>query len=82
MAKGQGKETGGPWDCFDGCDFYGWEAEKVVVVTDGTNVMELITRAKIHLAVILVDDGVCYTKTKKHIQDASDQGLVEMMESK
>ena len=55
----------------------------MVVVTEGAtaNVMELITRAKILLAVILVDDGVCYTKTKKHIQDASDQGLVEMMES-
>ena len=58
LAKGQGKEAGGPWDCFDGCDFYGWETEKVVVVTEGVNVRELITRAKILLAVILVDDGV------------------------
>ena len=26
LAKGQGKEAGGPRDCFVGCDYYDWEA--------------------------------------------------------
>ena len=55
MVKDQGKETGGPWDCHYGRNFYGWEAERVVAVTCGSNIMERISRARSHLAVILVD---------------------------
>ena len=33
MVKKQGKMAGGPWDCYSARDFYGWEAERVVVVT-------------------------------------------------
>ena len=41
------KEMAGTWECYDGFDFYGWEAEKVIVVTNGKWIMELITRARI-----------------------------------
>ena len=41
------KEKAGTWECYDGFDFYGWEAEKVIVVTNGKWIMELITRARI-----------------------------------
>merc|ERR1712079_318374 len=54
MVKDQGKEAGGPWDCYDAEGFYGWEAERVVAVTRGDDIMEMITRARTHLAVILV----------------------------
>ena len=40
------KEKAGTWECYDGFDFYGWEAEKVIVVTNGKWIMELITRAR------------------------------------
>ena len=41
------KEMAGTWECYDGFDFYGWEAENVIVVTNGKWIMELITRARI-----------------------------------
>ena len=41
------KDLAGAWECYDGFDFYGWEAEKVVVVTNGHWIMELITRARL-----------------------------------
>ena len=52
IVKEQGKEEGGPWDCYHAVEFYGWEAERVVVVTDGDNIMEMITRAKTYLRLI------------------------------
>ena len=80
MVKEQGKEAGGPWDCFYARDFYGWEAERVVAVTGGLSIMELITRAKIHLSVIFVDSGPYYAETKKYFQQVADLGLVEMLQ--
>ena len=77
------KEAGGPWDCYHAYHFYGWEAERVVAVTSGHNIMELITRAKTHLIVILVEaEGISdwYEKTKKHFHEAADLGLVEMVQ--
>ena len=38
------KTTGGPWDCCHADRFFGWEAERVVAVTSGERIMELITR--------------------------------------
>ena len=40
MVKNQGKEEGGPWDCYSADNFYGWEAERVVAVTSGLNTMQ------------------------------------------
>ena len=48
-------------------------------VTDGLQIMELITRAKTHLSVIIVD-GFGYAKTMKYFQQAADLGLVDMVE--
>merc|ERR1712012_1268994 len=45
--EGKVKDLAGAWECYDGFDFYGWEAEKVVVVTNGKWIMELITRARL-----------------------------------
>ena len=56
-------------------DFFGWEDSRVVVVTGGGQIMELITRAKTHLAVILVGGY----ETKEHFLQAADRGLVEMV---
>ena len=67
--------------------FYGWEAERVVAVTMGRSIMEPITRAKTHLAVILfenppsvpaiVKEESLYIKTKTILQKAVHQGLVD-----
>ena len=77
MAKEQGKEAGGPWNCYFAGSFYGWEADRVVAVTSGGNLMEMITRAKTVLAVIIVDDRYHYATTQEYFQQAVDQGLVE-----
>ena len=76
MAKEQGKEARGPWESYQVRDFYGWEAERVVTVTGGENIMELITRAKTHLAVIFTGSNDFYEKHKKYFQLAVDMGLV------
>ena len=44
------------------------------------HILELITRARIHLCVILVRDDDDYASTKKYFQQAADLGLVEMMQ--
>ena len=74
MVKNQGKEEGGLWDCYYASDFYGWEAERVVAVTTGLNLMEQVTRARTHLAVILSGDD---PETKSHFQQAAREGLVD-----
>ena len=73
------KEQG---NCFFAGNFYGWEAERVVAVTNGLNTMEQISRARTHLSVILAGEDVedVYEETKKYFEDAADQGLVEMVQ--
>ena len=75
MVKEQGKEAGGPWDCYSAGKFVGWEAQRVVVVARGYDIMEQITRATTLLSVILVggDDHMGDTFHK-----AAEQGLVEI----
>ena len=71
--------------------FYGWEADRVVAVTMGRSIMEPITRARTHLAVILFEDpsntvstvvkeDSLYIKTKTILQKAVHQGLVDHIE--
>ena len=80
MVKKQGRKAGGPWECYDVGKFYGWEAERVVVVMDGANIMELITRARTCLSIILVkSDYGDYPNIKKYFQEAADRGLVEVV---
>ena len=50
----------------------------MVAVTNGAHIMELITRAKIQLAVLLVG-GLYYYETKLQFHQAADLGLVEMV---
>ena len=53
------------------------EADRVVAVIDGSSLMEMITRAKTLLAVIIVGDGPLYDDTKEYFQKATEQGLIE-----
>ena len=76
------KAAGAHWDCYHAWNFYGWEAEQVVIVTGGgNNLMESITRAKTKLYIVLVDSGSInfYSKTKGYFQKAVEEGLVEIM---
>ena len=80
MAEEHCEEKGGAWNSHQATNFYGWEADKVVALTDGASIMELITRAKTHLCVFLVaadDDNNHYVKTKAHFQQAVAQGLLK-----
>ena len=50
----------------------------MVAVTDGGHIMELITRARTHLSVILVEeDNNDYANTKEYFQQAAGLGLVQ-----
>ena len=79
MVKEQGKPEGGPWDCHYAGDYFGWEADRLVAVTNGHLGMELITRARTHLSLILVE-WFSYEKIKKYFQKAADLGLVEIVQ--
>ena len=85
ICKSNGKEKGGPWACYDAYDFYGWESNNVVAITTGgLNTLEMATRAKTKLIMILAepekeDRKVKYAKYQKHFQAAADKGLVELL---
>ena len=68
-------------NCFFVGNFYGWEAERVVAVTNRINTMEQITRARTHLSVILAGEDVedVYEESKKYFELAAEQGLIEMV---
>ena len=93
ICKSHGKEMGGPWECYDAANFYGWEAEKVVAVTTGWNILEKATRAKTELILIIAEldkeeakkcpgrrrrQSVYYKNIQEKIEEASDVGLVDM----
>ena len=74
MVKELGQEAGGPWECYKSSRYYGWEAERVVVVTHGGgSIMEMITRAKTHLTAIIVEGY--YAGTRGFFLRAAEQGL-------
>ena len=80
-----GKKEGGPWNCHMADTFFGWEAERVVVVKGGADLLELITRAKTHLVVVLVEVPrhslwVGYERTKKYFLQAASLGLCELVQ--
>ena len=83
ICESQGKEKGGPWECYDPFNFYGWEAERVVVVTTGLNFLEIITRAKTELILILAEPveeeyKKSYQRFQVMIKAAADEGLVDL----
>ena len=85
IRRSNGKNKGGGWECFDAENFFGWESDHVVVVTIGVFfVLEMATRAKIQLIVILVEDDrdkEYYAKYQKYFQAAADKGLLELLAS-
>ena len=84
ICESHGREKGGPWECYDAANFYGWEAEKVVAVTTGWNILEKATRAKTELILITELTGrrrrqsVYYKNIQEKIEAASDVGLVDV----
>merc|ERR1712037_316546 len=83
ICKSNGKEKGGPWECYDAFNFYGWESEAVVAVTTGASTLEMATRAKTKLILILAeakdkDWKKFYADYQKHFQVAADKGLVDL----
>ena len=77
------KEKGGPWECCKFLDCTGWEADRVVVVIcGGTSVLEMITRAKTHLNLILAkpkkENCIKYYEAwQNQLTEAADEELVE-----
>ena len=86
ICESQGKEKGGAWECYDADHFFGWEAEKVVGVTSEHNILEMITRAKTELVIILAEPREDYKKhhmqfyarLQKNIMDAAHKGLIDL----
>ena len=77
------KDKGGPWEFYNSLNCTGWEANRVVVVTCGTiGVLEMITRAKTHLNLILAkpkkENAIKYYEfLQNDLEKAADEGLVE-----
>ena len=83
ICESNGKEKGGAWECYDSQDFYGWESNNVVAATVGINTLEMATRAKTQLFLILVEPEnelwkKDYTKYQKQFQAAADKELVKL----
>ena len=84
ICESHGKEKGGPWECYEAQDFYGWEAERVVAVTSGGgDILEMATRAKRELILILAEEEeeMFYEETQVAIKAAEDEGLVDLQVS-
>ena len=83
ICRAMTKEKGGPWECYNSLNCTGWEANRVVVVTCGTiGVLEMITRAKTHLNLILAkperENAIKYYEVwQNNLAEAADEGLVE-----
>ena len=84
ICESHGKEKGGPWECYNAENFFGWEAERVVAVTTGVaSFLEMTTRAKRELILILVEpereeDREWYQRIQVAIKAAEDVGLVDL----
>ena len=78
-----GKNTGGPWECYRAINFFGWEAERVVAVTSGLNMLEMATRAKTELCLICAKPEIehnvkNYLYLQEDIEAAWIEGLVDV----
>ena len=83
ICASHGKEKGGPWECYHAVNFFGWEAERVVVVTTGLNILEIATRAKRELILIIAEpekevDKEWYQEIQMVIKAAEDESLVDL----
>ena len=85
ICESNGKEKGGPWECYKAYDYIGRESDKVVAVTTFFLTIEMMTRAKLQLVLIQVDIGSevykkDYADYQKyfHFQAAAEKGIVEL----
>merc|ERR1711963_1096146 len=83
ICESHGKVKGGPWECYNALNFFGWEAQKVVAVTTGLDILEEATRAKTELILILAEPEKeehkkFYQKIQAMIKAAEDEGLVDV----
>ena len=76
------------WKCYYAEIFYGSEADKVVAVSTGSSILEMITRARSHLCVVMVDSklghldsrGFKYTEVcRLGLHQAVKEGLVQLI---
>merc|ERR1712130_1080365 len=82
ICKSNGKDKGGAWECYNARQFFGWESNNVVAVTNGAAyTIEMATRAKTQLILILIEDSRTkgfYSNYQKYLQAAADKGLAEL----
>ena len=83
ICESHGKEKGGPWECYNAGNFFGWEAERVVAVTIGLNFLEMATRAKRELILILAEPEKeeykeDYQDIQVMVKAAEGKGLVDL----
>ena len=76
----QGKEKGGPWNLYQAKKFYGCESDRVVVfVGFDSHVLEMITRARSQVILILYETfNGNYKKMQDIFQRAADQDLIHI----
>ena len=80
-----GVVEGSQWKCYNADNFYGWEADNVVAVSTGFSILEMITRARNRLCVVMVDSqldnwstSLCYNENcTRGLQEAVQEGLVQ-----
>ena len=55
---------------------------QVIAVVSGVSVLEMITRARTHLAIVLVDnrDGTTYPELWRYFQNAAEEGLLNKVQ--
>ena len=76
-------EEGSHWKCYIADNFYGWEEDKIVAVSTGFSILEMITRARNRLCVVMVDSklesrGLGYNEVyTRGFQKAVQEGLVQ-----
>jgi len=84
ICESNGKKKGGAWECYNAFDFYGWESDHMVAVTTGhVRTLEMATRAKRRLILILAEAEnekykKLYSDYQKHLQAAADKGLLKL----
>ena len=76
ICESHGKEKGGPWECYNAGNFFGWEAERVVAVTTGLDILEQATRAKIELILKIAKPH--YPRVWKNLEAAAEGGLIDV----
>ena len=79
IAKRWQKEAGGSWECYHADNFYGWEADRVLAIISSLSTMkivEILSRAKTHLAVIYVKLHPKSINVAKIFRQAADAGLI------